>query len=109
MAGAPLGNTNSAVGKQGRQALEVALRHYEIGKEFKDVEVSSTIRTLVMMWWPILTKAMEHGDLAAMKEINDRLDGKAAQSITTEITIKETDPAKRKSRIRELLSKTSTS
>ena len=82
MAGAPIGNTNSAVGKQGRYALELALRHYEPGKEFEDVEVVSTIRTLVRMWWPIIKKAMEEGDLAAMKEINDRLDGRAAQSLT---------------------------
>ena len=82
MAGAPKGNKNSAVGKQGRYALELALRHYEPGKSVEDVEVVSTIKTLVMMWWPIITNAMENGDLQAMKEINDRLDGRAAQSLT---------------------------
>jgi len=76
------GNNNAVIGKQGRQALEVALRHYEPGKEFKDVQVASTIETLVKMWWPIIANAMENGDLQAMKEINDRLDGRAAQSLT---------------------------
>jgi hypothetical protein len=77
MAGAPTGNKNSAVGKEGRRALELALEHYP------DMpEVIGKIRTLILMWQPIIAKAFEEGDLAAMKEINDRLDGKAAQSLT---------------------------
>jgi hypothetical protein len=76
MAGAPTGNKNSAVGKEGRRALELALEHYP-----EIPEVIGKIRTLILMWQPIIAKAFEEGDLAAMKEINDRLDGKAAQSI----------------------------
>tara|TARA_R110002126_G_scaffold205300_1_gene352544 strand:- start:404 stop:727 length:324 start_codon:yes stop_codon:yes gene_type:complete len=103
--GAPTGNTNGQVRGDGRRALELALENY--GSD-EPLAVIGRIKTLVLMWQPILRKAIEDGDLAAMKEINDRLDGKAAQSITQEVTIKETDPAKRKSRIQELLSKTKT-
>ena len=35
-----------------------------------------------MMWWQIIKRGMQEGDLAAMKEINDRLDGRPAQAIT---------------------------
>lgn len=82
MAGAPLGNTNSATGKEGRRALELALEHYP------DMpEVIGRVKTLIKMWFPIIEKAFTEGDLAAMKEINDRLDGKAAQSIALEADI----------------------
>lgn len=101
--GAQVGNRNSAIGREGRHALELALEHYP------DIpEVIGRIKTLIMMWQPILSRALDEGDLQAMKEINDRLDGKPAQSITSDITIKEKDPVKRKSRIQELLSKTQT-
>lgn len=77
--GAPKGNTNSATGREGRRALELALENY--GSD-QPKEVIGKIATLIKMWQPIITKAMEEGDLAAMKEINDRLDGKAAQSLS---------------------------
>ena len=100
---APIGNTNSATGKEGRRALELALEHYP------DLpNIVGRMRTLVLLWQPIISRALEEGDLQAMKEINDRLDGRPAQSITSDITIKEKDPVKRKSRIKELLSKTQT-
>ena len=110
LAGAPKGNSNAVTGKEGKRALEIALEHYDPDSDdpFEGLEVIGRIKTLVLMWKPILKRAINEGDLQAMKEINDRLDGKAAQSIVTEVTIKEKDPAKRKSRIRELLSKTST-
>jgi hypothetical protein len=76
--GAPLGNTNSATGKDGRRALEFALDNY-CSEEPK--ELVGRMATLVLMWKPIIEKAMAEGDLAAMKEINDRLDGRPAQSI----------------------------
>ena len=75
--GAPKGNTNSATGKDGRRALELALEHYP-----EVPEVIGRIKTLILMWKPIIEKAFEEGDLAAMKEINDRLDGRPAQSVT---------------------------
>ncbi len=74
---APKGNTNSATGKEGRRALELALEHYP-----EVPEVIGRVRTLIRMWHPIIAKAFEEGDLAAMKEINDRLDGRPAQSIS---------------------------
>ena len=73
------GNTNSATGKDGRRALELALENY--GSD-QPKEVIGRIATLIKMWQPIIDKAMIEGDLAAMKEINDRLDGKAAQSVS---------------------------
>ena len=83
-AGAPKGNTNSASGKEGRRALELALEHYVPGKgiDYDNLKVIARVRTLIMMWEPIIRKAIDEGDLAAMKEINDRLDGRAAQSLT---------------------------
>ena len=71
------GNNNGSKGKDGLRALEMALEHYPevpnaIGK----------IKTLIRMWHPIIAKAFDEGDLAAMKEINDRLDGRPAQSIS---------------------------
>jgi len=78
------GNSNNKIGKEGRRALELALEHYVPGEgiDFETLEVISRIRTLIMMWSPIIKKAVDEGDLAAMKEINDRLDGRAAQSLT---------------------------
>ena len=76
--GAPKNNTNAARAKMGRQALELALTHYGSNKK---LEVASKIQTLVKMWQPIIDKAMIDGDLAAMREINDRLDGKPQQSV----------------------------
>ena len=84
--GPPKGNTNSATGKDGRRALELALEHYP------DMpEVIGRIKTLIKMWHPIIGKAFVDGDLAAIKEINDRLDGKASQSIdlNADITARE--------------------
>lgn len=99
--GGPHGNKYAALSKEGRHALELALEHYP------DVpDVIGRMKTLILLWRPILARALEEGDLAAMKEINDRLDGKPAQSVITEVTIRERDPEKRKSRIKELLSKT---
>lgn len=75
--GAPLGNRNSANGRQARRALELALEHYpKVPKVISKLE-----KLIVEMWHPIIRRALEEGDLLAMKEINDRLDGKPAQAI----------------------------
>jgi len=84
MAGAPKGNTNSATGKEGRRALEFALENHESDNP---KQLIGRMATLVKMWEPIIAKAMVEGDLAAMKEINDRLDGKAAQSVNIDANI----------------------
>ena len=76
---APKGNTNSATGKEGRRALEFALENWE---NDNPKELIGRMATLAKMWEPIIRNAMLEGDLAAMKEINDRLDGRAAQSLT---------------------------
>jgi len=78
MAGAPKGNNNAGIGREARHALELALEHW--GME-NPPEVIGRIKTLIMMWKPIIEKAMVEGDLAAMKEINDRLDGRPHQSV----------------------------
>lgn len=82
--GAPKGNSNAVTGKEGRRALELALDSYvpKEGIDYASLEVIGRIRTLIMMWEPIIEKAIDDGDLAALKEINDRLDGRAAQSLT---------------------------
>jgi len=77
--GAPKGNRNSATGKDGRRALELALEHH--GKK-KAPKVISRIATLMKMWKPIIDKALVEGNLSAMKEINDRLDGRPRQCVT---------------------------
>ena len=82
--GAPKNNTNAATGRQGRHALEMALINFDMGNPedpYEGLEVIGAIRTLIMMWKPIITAALVDGDLAALKEINDRLDGKAIQAI----------------------------
>ena len=76
--GAPIGNTNSATGREGRRAIEIAL---EIHGQDEPRELIGRMRTLVRMWKPIIDKALDEGDLMAMKEINDRLDGRARQQI----------------------------
>jgi len=83
--GAPKGNSNAVMGKNGLRALEIALEDYSKDEPRKVIGV---IDTLVKMWNPIIAKAMVEGDLMAMKEINDRLDGKATQAldITADIT-----------------------
>ena len=101
MAGAPKGNTNSATGKDGRRALEMALENH--GNE-EPLEVVGKIATLIKMWQPIIENAMTDGDLAAMKEINDRLDVKANQSIDIQADIVATEKKLTKREI-ELLAK----
>jgi len=78
------GNTNASIGRQARHALELALKNFDIDNPedpYEKLNVIGSARTLVMMWKPIITAALVEGDLAALKEINDRLDGKAMQSI----------------------------
>ena len=72
MAGAPVGNQNAAKAKMWRSAIERAL----------DVRgAGDRLAALNALADKLLTKA-EEGDMSALKELGDRLDGKAAQSVT---------------------------
>ena len=69
--GAPLGNVNAIKGKPWGDALRRALARREQSGEGRDLNAIAEV---------LLEKANE-GDLAAIKELGDRLDGKPAQSI----------------------------
>jgi hypothetical protein len=68
--GAPLGNDNATKGKEWRNAIRRALAH----------KYGSASEGLLAVAAKLIDKA-EEGDIAALKEIGDREDGKPAQSI----------------------------
>lgn len=70
MAGAPTGNQNAAKGKRWKHALEKVTGRNDWKKLDEIAE-------------KLVESALE-GDMAAIKEIGDRLDGKAVQSIAGE-------------------------
>lgn len=70
--GAPQGNHNAAKGKRWQKALEKALAR--IGEGDMDVGLSKIADKVIA--------AAFEGDKDAWKDIADRLDGKAAQSVT---------------------------
>lgn len=74
--GAPVGNQNAAKGKVWADAIRKAL--VDADRE----DAPHAIRKLVLQ---LLTKAAE-GDMAALKELGDRLDGKPAQAIVGDAT-----------------------
>ena len=69
--GAPLGNTNNTKGTRWRQAIESALN-----LKCK----SDGQKALVDIATQLLDKAAS-GDVGALKELGDRMDGKAPQAI----------------------------
>jgi hypothetical protein len=70
LGGAPPGNTNQSKGKPWADAIKRALARRADG-DFQDInKLADTL----------LNKAAE-GDLGALKELGDRLDGKPAQTI----------------------------
>ena len=71
MAGAPLGNTNAKKGKPWQEAIERALEIHKPADRRERLEALAA---------SLVAKAME-GDMAALKEIGDRLDGKPKQQI----------------------------
>lgn len=71
MAGAPKGNQNAAKGKPWAMAIERALE--------KRSRVDK-VKALDELAEALLVKCDE-GDMAALKELGDRLDGKPAQAI----------------------------
>ena len=72
--GAQFGNTNAANGSQFRDALHQALVRYK-NNSIKKKTVLSHIAKL------LIDKALK-GEMPAIKEIADRLDGKPTQAIT---------------------------
>ena len=74
--GAPLGNKNAERGHEAKRALQMALDHYP-----NIPNVIERMRTLILMWHPVIKRATEESDVSALKEINDRLDGKAPQAV----------------------------
>lgn len=74
MAGAPKGNNNAGKGSQWREAISYALENYE------GVEKGQALRKVAAK---VVGMALE-GDMQAIKEIGDRLDGKPVQAISGE-------------------------
>lgn len=84
--GAPLNNTNSKEGQHSTRALEMVLD--EIAGE--KITPIARQKTLMDMWRPLVEKALESPSLDVVREVTDRLDGRAKQS--TEITGDATAP-----------------
>ncbi len=78
MAGAPLGNQNARKGKSWLDALKTEIA-FDDGARLQKAACQ------------LLNKAAE-GDLAAIKELADRLDGKATQANTTTAQIESSMP-----------------
>ena len=75
--GAPPGNNNAGIGRQARHALELAL-----DPDIDPDKVVSGMRTLVKIWRKQIEQAEDDGNPASANMIIDRLDGRAAQSLT---------------------------
>jgi hypothetical protein len=74
MAGAPLGNKNAAKPRIWHQAIMRALETREKSRIDGKKEIDALADRLLDL--------VAAGDLAALKEFGDRLDGKPAQSVT---------------------------
>ncbi len=70
-AGAPVGNQNAAKAKRWQKALERALARAS------SADVDAGLDTIADK----VVAAAQSGDVAAWKEIGDRMDGKAAQAL----------------------------
>lgn len=73
MAGAPLGNQNAARGRIWRNAIERALERRSKSRTDGIKEIDALADELL--------KLVAAGDLGALKEFGDRMDGKPAQAI----------------------------
>lgn len=72
--GAPKGNTNAASGRECRAALLHVLKNKTFGKVKKAQALRAICEKLV-------TKAID-GDMTAIREVMDRVDGKPPQALT---------------------------
>lgn len=73
MAGAPLGNKNAAKPRIWQQAIERALETRTKSRIDGKKEIDALAEKLL--------DAVASGDLAALKEFGDRIDGKPAQQV----------------------------
>ena len=78
-AGAPKGNTNGATGTEWRDTIRRVLLKYEKGDVKRRQALDKVAEKLV-------DKALE-GDMAAIKELGDRHDGKPGQSVELKGTV----------------------
>ena len=76
-AGAPIGNKNATKNRLWRDALNKRLREYSPGEDSK-VEHYWALQKIADK---LIEQALE-GDIQAIKEIGDRVDGKAVQAIS---------------------------
>jgi hypothetical protein len=74
--GAPSGNQNAKKGKAWADAIRRAVREKYEGEDY-EAKLAQLARKLV--------DAADDGDMAALKEVGDRHDGKAHQSVDAEI------------------------
>lgn len=74
--GAPIGNQNAARGRVWRAAIERALDRRSQSRADGIKEIDAVAEKLV--------EAAFGGDIAALKELGDRLEGKPAQAIVGE-------------------------
>lgn len=75
---APLGNTNGAKGKRWHDALHKALVRYTSTTDDLKIQAGEALDKIAEV---VVLKALM-GDKDAITEIGNRLDGKAAQSVT---------------------------
>lgn len=71
LGGAPIGNQNARKGREWRQAIDRALEIRGNGDRSKALDALAEK----------LLKKVDEGDIAAIKEFGDRIDGKAPQSV----------------------------
>ena len=83
MAGAPLGNKNATKNKPWRDAINWALENHENSQ----TERAQALRDIATK---LIDQALQ-GDLVAMKELGDRVEGKAAQSVELSGALAATD------------------
>jgi len=81
MAGAPLGNINASKNKRWCEAINKALKQYNKGDVAQGHALDRIASRLVDM--AIQGDSQEFKD--SMREIGDRLDGKAHQSLSTDV------------------------
>jgi ribosomal protein L17 len=81
--GAPIGNNNAAKNKPWRDALDHALANYEC--EGSKIEKNMALRAIGKK---LIQLALD-GDLQAIKEIGDRVDGKSTEHKVIDKTVTE--------------------